>query len=370
MNSDDILRMRLRTQLLDAPCTGAPRDVVSHMLAMQAQDYGASVWGIGLRLSNATLAVVEQAIADRMIVRTWPMRGTLHFLAAEDVRWMLSLLPQRAIARAKARERQLDLDAPTFTKARRVLARALEGGERIARPKAMELLEAAGISTKGQRGYHILARLTQEGLLVLGPLEGRQQTFALLDEWLPPEPGSASAVGSPSAPAPREEGLARLASRFFAGHGPATVDDLARWADLPKREATAATDAVAQTLECVDHEGSSYWFAPESTAAEKPPQRAHLLPAFDEYIIGYAKRELQLGAHAKEYITRISRNGVLSQTVVIEGRAVGVWKRTKNADSVSIRLETFRKLNAGERRLVAEEADRFGRFLGVTASVE
>ena len=185
MNTNDLLRMRLRAQLISGSSAATPREVVAHLLAMQAQDYAGATWAIGLRLPGSSLADIERALAERTLVRTWPMRGTLHFVAAEDVRWLLALLAPRVLARAARREQQLSLDDTTFKRARELFSAALNGGRSLKRPDAMAMLEAGGVATGGQRGYHILWRLSQEGLLVVGPMEDRQQTFALLNEWLP-----------------------------------------------------------------------------------------------------------------------------------------------------------------------------------------
>ena len=76
-------------------------------------------------------------------------------------------------------------------------------------------------SSAGQRGIHVLGQLAQEGLLCLGPREGRQPTFVLLDDWIPR-----------SRDLPREEALAVLATRYFASHGPATLQDFTWWSGL------------------------------------------------------------------------------------------------------------------------------------------
>ena len=94
---------------------------------MQAQDYGRALWAIGLRLPGATERSIELAI--RAIVRTWPMRGTLHFVAAEDVRWLLALLTARVIAGSAGRYRQLDLGEATFACSKEVFTKALQGGK-------------------------------------------------------------------------------------------------------------------------------------------------------------------------------------------------------------------------------------------------
>ena len=353
-----ILRARLRAQLIEGSTATSASDVVSRLLAMQAQDYAGALWAIGLRSPGSTAAGVEQAIAERAIVRTWPMRGTLHFVAAGDVRWMLRLLAPRVLGRAAARERQLDLDAPTFTRSHDLLEAALAGGRRLTRPDAMAMLEAAGIATGGQRGYHILWRLAQEGLLVLGPMDGRQQTIALLEEWVPAGPIP-----------PREQALADLAARYFTGHGPATIDDLARWAGIPKHDATAALDAVAGTLESAEYEDARYWFAPRVTDGALAPG-VRLLPGFDEYMLGYTGRTHQLGEHLETYGSKVASNGMLAATVVSDGRAIGTWRRTLKARTVAIAVHAFRPVTAAERRGISRAADAYGRFLDGEASVD
>jgi len=360
MNTADILRIRLRAQQIERSEAATPRGVVSHLLAVQAQDYAAATWAIGLRLPGSTLLDVERAIANREIVRSWPMRGTLHFVAAEDARWMLSLLTPRILARAAKRERDLGLDAAVFARARELFGAALTGDRRLKRPDAMALLEAGGIHTTGQRGYHILWRLAQEGLLVVGPMQDRQQTFALLDEWVP------AARSAYDSAAPREELLAHLAKQYFAGHGPATVADLARWAGIPKAEAGAAATAASAGLESAEHDGERYWFDPRAADASKilGSGLVRLLPGFDEYMLGYTGRSHQLGEHAQAYGSRVASNGMLAATIVVDGRAVGVWKRTLSARAVSFAVTEFRSLVPAERLGLAAEEARYAAFMG------
>jgi hypothetical protein len=92
-----------------------PENVVKRLGVVQAQDYSSALWAVGLRMKAATEQTIEQAISDRKFIRTWPMRGTLHFVASEDVRWMLPLLTPRIIAKATRRHKQLELDAARLT---------------------------------------------------------------------------------------------------------------------------------------------------------------------------------------------------------------------------------------------------------------
>ena len=236
--------------------------VVSHLCAIQAQDYLGSLWAIGLRTPDCTQADIEAAIEARAIVRTWPMRGTLHFVAAEDVRWMLELLTPRIIERSAGRKRQLGLDDETVARAGEVFTAALRGGARVSRNALMDLLAGAGISPEGQRGYHLLWHHAQTGLICLGPMEGKQQTFVLLDEWVPP-----------SEPVPRDEALGRIAERFAIGHGPVTAEDLARWAGLPLGDARAALVSASSALDHTEMDGVGYWSARDQRANRGWPMR-------------------------------------------------------------------------------------------------
>lgn len=198
MTTKDINRLRLVNQKISGGKFKSPAEVVRWMGAMQAQDYPGALWGVGLRTEESTLAAVEQAIVDREIVRTWPMRGTLHFVPAENVRWMLSLLTPRIVRSAASRHRNLGLDEDIFAKSRTLFEKELQGGKILTRSEMYEMLEQAGISAVGQRGIHILWKLSQEGLLCFGPYKGKQPTFVLLDEWIPgSRPGTFSYMNVP-----------------------------------------------------------------------------------------------------------------------------------------------------------------------------
>src|SRR4029079_19390978 len=147
-----------------------------------AQDYAGGLWGIGLRVDGAVQADVERAIADATLVRSWPMRRTLHLVAGEDLRWMLRLLTPRQLALSAGRHRQLGLAEGDFARAGRLWMRALRGGARLTRAGAYEELRRGGVAPDGQRGIHVLADLAQQGLLCFGPREGKQPTFVLLEE--------------------------------------------------------------------------------------------------------------------------------------------------------------------------------------------
>jgi hypothetical protein len=350
MTLAEVARARLAQQRVSATTFTTPAEVVRWLLAVQAQDYRAALWAVGLRMKSATEALVERAIEARSIVRSWPMRGTLHFMAAEDARWLLELLAPRMLKRAGTRLRQLDLDARTLSKSEAVLVKALAGGKRLSRPDAYARLERSGISAEGQRGIHILFHLAHQRVLCFGPREGKQPTFVLLDEWVPK-----------SAPRPGDEARAQLARRYFESHGPATLADFSWWTGLAATDARAALEAVKGQLEHADVDGATHWFAPPPTPLPAPP-RALLLPAFDELMVGYADRTA-LGPD--KHLRRINRGGLLGPTLLVDGRATGLWGRTLSRRGVSIEPTFLEKLPKAAAPAFAEARARYARFLGL-----
>jgi hypothetical protein len=179
MTDSVIIKMRLHNQRLAEIRFVHPTEVVQWFGAVQAQDYLAALWAIGLRTCSATEAVVEQAIAERTIVRTWPMRGTLHFVAAEDVRWLLNLLAPRVVkGNAHRYQREFGLDEPTISQCKKVLTKALQNNKQLTRPAIYAALEQAGIATTQQRGLHILSRLAQD-VLAHAPASNRPSSCSM-----------------------------------------------------------------------------------------------------------------------------------------------------------------------------------------------
>lgn len=179
---------------------------------MQAQDLPGAKWSVGLRAPQTTEAEVDTGFDSREIVRSWPMRGTLHLVTADDLAWMLELTAPRAIRSAAARRAALSITEADVEHAREIAVVSLSGGRSLTREAILASIASGGVSTEGQRGYHLLWYLAQTGTLVLGATQGKQQTFTLLDEW----------VRTPRR-LDREEALGELALRYFRSHGPATA---------------------------------------------------------------------------------------------------------------------------------------------------
>jgi hypothetical protein len=283
------------------------------------------------------------------------MRGTLHFVAAEDVRWILPILTPRVVAGAQGRFRQLGLDGLTFAKSARVAEKALAGGNVVRRDRLYEIWKAAGIATHGSRGLHLLGVLSQQGLLCFGPRDGKQQTFTLLEEWLPS-----------SRTLSRNDALGELARRYFTSHGPATVHDFAWWSGLTVTDARAGLECVRSELASEDVAGRMFWFA-DLPARRAGMGAAYLLPAWDEFTVAYRDRSDILDA---KYATRLNAGGgVLSPAIVLRGAVVGTWQRTIKKDTVTVTPKFFNALDRPDRDAIGKAVGRYARYLGLSDGI-
>ena len=351
-----IAQRRLHTQRLIGPRFLTPADAVAFFGAVQAQDYLASLWALGLRVEGATEAIIEQAIIGRAIIRTWPMRGTIHFVTAEDARWLLELSAMRVEGGGSARYRELGLDGATFAQSRKVVADVLKDGRPHTRQLLLEALDTAGISPAGQRGIHILGRLAREGLICIGPRIGKQQAFVLLDAWLP--------VGEKLK---RDEALAELALRYFTSHGPATIQDYIWWSGLAPTDARVGLEAIKSQLSQETIGEGVYWFDASQSVGEMPSPTAYLLPVYDEYMVAYKDRSAAL---APEYAAREdSGNGIFRAPILIDGQMVGTWTRKLKKELVIITPNLFRSLSKDEKDALAEAGERYGAYLGLSAEL-
>ena len=185
MKFEEIGRSRIDAQGIAAANFAKPGEAVAWLGAMQAQNFAEAKWSMGLRMPGATEAAIDRAIAAGEIVRTWPMRGTLHFVAAQDVHWMRELLTPRVLATGRKRHEELELTDAVMARCGKIFEKALGGGRHLTREALSDLLEKAKISVDTHRSYHIFWRLAQEGLICFGIHEGKQATFTLLEEWVP-----------------------------------------------------------------------------------------------------------------------------------------------------------------------------------------
>jgi hypothetical protein len=345
---------RLAAQRLTGQPARSPGEAVRHMLAMQGQDYAGALWSTALRTAGApTAAEIEAALARGEIVRSWPIRGTLHLTAAEDLRWLLALTTPRLVAQAAARRRTLELDEATIERAREAAIAALTGGRALRREQLQERFEAAGIATNGQRLYHLLWMLSQTSTLVSGPPVDGAQSFALLDERVPAAPER-----------DRDDALGELVRRYVLSHGPASRQDLAWWSGVTAAEVKIGIAVAGNAVLAIEIEGREL-YVPAEWEPVPPNREVLLLPGFDELLLGYRDRSASLDEGELALVVP-GGNGMFLPTFTVGGHVEGLWKRRARRAAVDVDVTPFGAApTAAVRRAAERSAGLYARHLGL-----
>jgi hypothetical protein len=347
--------------LLAARGARSPADVVTWMGAMQAQDLASGEWSFGVRCEGMTQADIHQATVDRKILRTWPMRGTVHFVPPADAKWMLDVAGVRAVGGAAGRRAQLGLTEQIVNRAIEVLHHALTGGRSLTRGECVQLLTDAGVHTAPEHGYHLLWYASQIGVTCIGPQHGKEQTFVLLDDWVP-KPNVLS----------RDEALATLAERYFRSHGPATRNDFVGWTGLAVADAKRGIELAGDALTTIDTDSgpmvTSIAALHQTFATASHGDDVLLLPGFDEYLLGYKDRTAMIDSDRMNQIIP-GGNGVFKPTIVANGRVIGIWKRTIKTRRVEVQAFPFEPFNKRQDEAFTVAAQAYASYLQLDATI-
>jgi hypothetical protein len=346
----NIANIRLASQQLAGTKFKTPKDLVSWMGAMQAQDYAMSKWAVGIRLPNATDEKIESAINKGEIIRTHLMRPTWHLVSADDIYWLLELTAPHIKPAMNSTNKMLELNDALFSKSNKIIEKALSGNNHLTREELMSLLQKNKISTDGLRSIHIMFHAELDGIVCNGIRRGKNSTYALLSERVPKINKLL-----------RDEALALLAKRYFTSHCPATLKDFIWWSGLPVKDARNALEMVKSNFISETINGETYWLTNSFAKIKTVEPSVYLLPAFDEFLISYKDRSASfpLGNHKKAFTS----NGIFRPVIVINGHVTGIWKRTVKKDIVLIETGLFQPHNKLEKELVEKAAIKFGGFL-------
>ena len=339
---------RLAAQLLSGPPAEGTSDVAGHLLAIQAQDPRGARLAVRARSRTRSAADVDAALTrDRSVVVTWLNRGTLHLVRTEDYWWLHPLTTpplRRGNARRLAQEGVPSADADRGVA---VIERSLAAEGPLTRAQLRDRIAAAGVRTEGQAIVHVLMLASLRGLIVRGPMAGREHAYALVRDWLGAPPAEHALFD-------RDRALAELAARYLAGHGPATDRDLAKWAGLPLRDAQRGLAAIAGRL--ADRDDGLAALAGRHSDCPLPPPR--LLGAFDPLLLGWASREPIVGPHGR----LVAINGLFRPFALVHGRAVGTW----SLPGGQVALAPFAPLSGADAAALAADAADVERFLRVS----
>jgi hypothetical protein len=302
------LAERIAAQGLSGPPLRDPVAVAKRLLAVQGQDPRGARLAVRARTSGLSAADVDQALtADRSLLITWLNRGTLHLVRREDYPWLHALTTPQLLTSSSRRLRQEGVPPDAAERALETIEGSLAEEGPLSGKDLRERLDAAGLRTAGQAFIHLMFLAALRGIVVRGPMLGRQHAYVLVRDWL-----------GPQKPVDRDAALAELARRYLAGHGPADDRDLARWAGLPLRDARAGLAAAASELS--ERADGLVDLAKRQPAEPLPPPR--LLGAFDPLLLGWTSREEVVGPHK----LLVTSNGIFRPFALVGGRAAATWR--------------------------------------------
>nr|WP_272956104.1 winged helix DNA-binding domain-containing protein [Actinopolymorpha rutila] len=332
------------------------------LTCVQAQEREHACFSLALRSRATTLTEVRAELDSGAFVRTHILRPTWHFVAAEDLRWLLDLTSPRVERVLAVQLRRSSVDERQVGRALEILAEALAGHNFLTRKEIGVRFAADGLPESGQDLGNLVMVAELRGLVCGGPIRGVQHTYALVDEVVAPTPART-----------REEALTELARRFFAGHGPASIRDFTRWASLTVTDAKAALADSGDGLERVDVDGVPHWYDPALLPGQRSgrpgsparcgpgPRRAHLFPTYDEAVLTYPAvnfpppRDSPAPAAPDQWWA----------TVVVDDVRVGTWKRTVGRNAVTVESRLLGTLDDEQRGLVEAAAEHLGDFHGL-----
>lgn len=360
MNMQDITRERLAAQRLVGKPFTSVAETVGFFGGVQSQDHAGAKWALGQRIAGATDATVQAAFDEGKILRVHMLRPTWHYATAADIRWIQQLTSPRVMAMSAYYLRKRNLDDVTLRKSYDALAKILQGRQ-LTRLELAAELKKAGVdpyaSEDRQRFGSILASAEHALVICSGAMRGKQHTYALLDERAPK-----------TAALTRDEALAKLTQTFFTSHGPATVQDFAWWSSLTAKDIQAGL--TMSDLQRAVIGSQTYWFV-KHTPPIATGHHLHLLPNYDEYTVAYKDRSAILPDAAIDTTKMLdSRGNVLfNNAILYDGHVIGTWRRVIKSKKVLIQPRFLSEPTSAITDAFAEQANRYARFLGMTAEL-
>ncbi|MBP1222275.1 winged helix DNA-binding domain-containing protein [Flavobacterium sp. 1355] len=357
MTYQEISHHRLVSQKLHKTSPISPQEIVHHLGAMQAQDYSMAKWAIGSRC-DATEKEIEEAINSAKIIRTHILRPTWHFVSSEDIYWMLDISGPQVKPLTISAAKKFGYDTKMLEQIKVSIEKLLAGNNHLTRDEIMQELNIKKTSSGDFLSAAIMMNAELDGLVCNGKRKGKQITYALLEE----------RVSKPKNKLSREEGLAKLALRYFESHGPATLPDFSWWSGFSPTICKTTINAIRLQLNCITIDNQDYWFGKTNPKMGNYQESVHFLPAFDEILISYKTREASiLLEHQSKAFTN---NGIFKPIIVENGKVIGTWKRTIKKDHTKIETQFFNETETHKKKILFEAIKPFESYLESKISIE
>ncbi|PJZ76953.1 winged helix DNA-binding domain-containing protein [Leptospira neocaledonica] len=337
----------------------SPEKVIETLGAIQGQDYSASKWAIGLRAPGLKEKDIESAFLEKKIIRSWPLRGTLHVVSAKDIYWLLDLLGPPTVSKYAAHYKKIELDPKVLKKCYSILSKNLSNQNFLTRKEISSVLEKSGIITNTTRLSHILQRAGLEGLLCFGPRRDKNFTYALIEEWIP---------NIKRVKKPREEALNKIAEMYFDTRAPATLADFVWWSGLNMKDAKVAIESLEHKLTNFQKNDQIYYIPKKMELVDKDSDILFLLPAFDEFLLAYTDRKDCMDPPPKRLLT--PADDLFRPTLVINGWVSGIWQRELKKEDVILKVNPYKTLNTNYKKKLKKAAEEYAIFLGKNLILE
>ena len=357
MLSDDLVRrMRTAAQLIHRPARRSALQLVTHLTGVQAQVLSAAGLALRARTTGLKADSLERArVREKSIVLTWAMRGTLHLIAADDYSWLVPLTTEPSVANAHRRLKQEGVPDAHVAKALPLIAQMLRREGPLTRAEIAERLVRKSIRTEGQAIAHLVWLAAAQGAICYGPGRDGDRCFVLVEDWLPKSKAH-----------DRDAALAELAVRYLRSHAPAAPADLAFWSGVRAGDANRAWKAIAHRLVEVETARGKRWMV-RSKHKLAPNGIVRLLPAFDEYLLGWKDRDV---AVLPEYRAKINRGGGwLHPVLTNDGQLVATWSMNRTPKVWRLQIAPFNELTTAVKRAAAADAKDIAVFLGASVEV-
>ena len=357
MTYQEISHHRLVSQKLLETNSHSPQEIVHHLGAMQAQDYSMAKWAIGSRC-DATEKEIEEAINSAQIIRTHILRPTWHFVSADDIYWMLDISGPQVQKMTISAAKKYGYDVKKLNQINATIEKLLSGNNHLTREEIMQELDIKKSSGQEFLAAAIMMHAELEGLVCNGKMKGKQITYALLEE----------RVSKPKLKLTKEEGLAKLAKRYFESHGPATLLDFSWWSGFSPTICKQIINAIELQLNSIEIDDQIYWFGNQNNEEDNFKKSIHFLPAFDEILISYKTREASiLLEHQSKAFTN---NGIFKPIILENSKVIGTWKRTVKKDHVKIETDFFNETENHKKAILFEGIRSFENYLETKIIIE
>ncbi|WP_264531702.1 winged helix DNA-binding domain-containing protein [Flavobacterium sp. N502540] len=352
-----IAQLRLISQKLHKTTDNTPQEIVQHLGAMQAQDYAMAKWAVGSRC-DASEKVIEEAINSAQIIRTHILRPTWHFVSADDIYWMLDLSGPQVKRIVTSYVKKYGYDAKKLDQTNAAIQKILAGNNHLTREEIMQELSITKTPSPDHLSGPIMMYAELDGLVCNGKMKGKQMTYALLEERVPKPQGRLT----------QEEGLTKLALRYFESHGPATLLDFSWWSGFSPTSCKNIINAIELQLNSITIENQKYWFKNDISTEDDFRESIHFLPAFDEILISYKSREASiLAEHQPKAFTN---NGIFKPIILENSKVIGTWKRTIKKDHAKIETHFFNETENHKKAILFEGIKSFENYLGTKIQIE